>query len=72
MVVIHADHKVTMLADISSLEDRLGKAYSNDEDWPGVENMLAELRKIVEEAPEEGEEGELYFRKLPSLVIKMS
>ena len=66
MVVIHMGHKLTMLADISNLENRMSRAYTNGEKWSVVEDVLAKLRKMVENAPEEGEEGELDERRLHS------
>ena len=57
-----------MLTDIDKIHKVFSLYYNNDEDWPELEGKLEELRKAIEDAKEEGEEGEAYCRKVKDWV----
>ena len=64
IAVIHPENKQKLLDLLDQIEDVFSTCYSNDEDWPALEDKIKELRQVITDAKEEGEEGkELIMKK---------
>jgi len=58
IAVIRPEKKSKMLADLAALQETFSTYYSNDEDWPELEGKIEELRKLITDAKEDGDEAE--------------